>query len=107
METVDKDYIVARLSGKRGEQARLAEAMGIDNDKMSRILAGKRRVQPEEIPRVIQFFDDDQEPTDPDFVALRNLWHQLTPEVRQFLRKSAQAQSVEPDQVDQPATSKD
>jgi transcriptional regulator with XRE-family HTH domain len=58
MSHVDAEWIRTRLSGKRGERARLAEAMGIDNDKMSRIMQGKRRVQPEEIPKVLEFFGE-------------------------------------------------
>ncbi|MBM2293809.1 helix-turn-helix transcriptional regulator [Sulfitobacter pseudonitzschiae] len=61
MDVINATWIKARLTGERGEQARLAEAMGIDNDKMSRILKGKRRVQPEEIPKVLKYFNVDTE----------------------------------------------
>jgi hypothetical protein len=57
MELIDKDWIEARLTGKRGEKSRLAAAMGIDADKMSKILAGERRVQAHEIPAILAFFD--------------------------------------------------
>ena len=63
MDVIDGKWIKARLSGQRGEQARLAEAMGIDNDKISKILKGLRKVQPEEIPAVIAFFEDRTAPT--------------------------------------------
>jgi len=56
MDVIDGEWIRKRLEATRGQQARLAEAMGIDNDKMSKVLAGKRRVQPEEIPAVLAFF---------------------------------------------------
>lgn len=58
MDVIDADWIKARLTGKRGEQARLADVLGINADKMSRIMRGKRRVQPEEIPRVLDFFGE-------------------------------------------------
>lgn len=58
MDVIDAKWIRERLLGTRGEQSRLAEAMGIDNDKMSKVLKGKRRVQPEEIPKVLEFFDE-------------------------------------------------
>lgn len=60
MDVIDGKWIKARLSGKRGAQARLAEHMGISPDQMTKILRGIRRVQPEEIPRVISFFDPGQ-----------------------------------------------
>jgi hypothetical protein len=60
MDVIDGKWIEARLSGKRGEQARLAEHMGISPHQMTKILRGIRRVQPEEIPRVISFFDPGQ-----------------------------------------------
>ncbi|SMP36551.1 hypothetical protein [Shimia sagamensis] len=52
-----------RLTGEHGEQTRLAEAMGIDSDKLSKILKGKRRVQAKEVPGALAFFqkeDDDR-----------------------------------------------
>lgn len=59
MEVIDGNWIKERLKGERGEQARLAAAMGIDNDKMSKTLKGLRRVQPDEIPAVLRFFGED------------------------------------------------
>lgn len=60
MDVIDGKWIEARLSGKRGEQARLAEHMGISPHQMTKILRGIRRVQPEEIPRVLSFFGGDE-----------------------------------------------
>lgn len=57
MDVIDGKWIKTRLSGKRGEQARLAEHIGVSADQMAKILSGVRRVQPEEIPRVVSFFD--------------------------------------------------
>lgn len=59
MDVIDGEWIKARMTGDRGEQARLAAAMGIDNDKISKVLKGLRRVQPNEIPLVLAFFDED------------------------------------------------
>lgn len=57
MDVIDANWIKDRLSGEHGEQARLAEAMGIDSDKLSKILRGQRRVQAKEIPGAISFFE--------------------------------------------------
>lgn len=59
MDVIDGEWIKARMTGDRGEQARLAAAMGIDNDKISKVLKGLRRVQPNEIPLVLAFFGED------------------------------------------------
>ena len=56
MELIDRDWIIKRMSGKRGEQARLAEHMGVKPDIIAKILSGKRRVQPEEMRRIHAFF---------------------------------------------------
>lgn len=61
MDVVDAEWIKAKLSGRHGEQARLAERMGIDQDKLSKILKGVRRVQAAEVPRVVAFFEDQSE----------------------------------------------
>lgn len=93
MDVIDGNWIKARLTGERGEQARLAEAMGIDNDKISKVLKGIRRVQPDEIPRVLAFFQAEQaDADDPALQELRNLWPELSPEDRIFLRNAAKAQ---------------
>jgi len=93
MEKVDANWIRARLTGEHGEQQRLAEAMGINGDKLSKILKGKRRVQASEVPGAIAFFQNPKrEPSDPQWQDLRNLWSELTPEEREFLRNSAKAQ---------------
>lgn len=57
MDVIDADWIKSKLSGRHGEQARLAEHMGIDQDKLSKILKGVRRVQSAEVPKVISFFE--------------------------------------------------
>ncbi|MFN4201861.1 MAG: helix-turn-helix transcriptional regulator [Tabrizicola sp.] len=56
MEDVNAEWIKARLTGRRGEQAELADFVGITPDKLTKILAGARRVQASEVPRVVAFF---------------------------------------------------
>lgn len=80
MDVIDSNWIKARMTGKRGEQARLAEAMGIDNDKMSKVLRGDRRVQPEEIPAVLKFFgDQEMQTTIPGFSEDTRVLESLIP----------------------------
>lgn len=59
MEIIDTKWLLARMSGKRGEKARLAEALGIGPDQVAKILTGVRRIQPDEIPRIMAFFHED------------------------------------------------
>jgi phage repressor protein C with HTH and peptisase S24 domain len=61
MDHVDADWIKARLTGRHGEQAELAEVIGITPDKLTKILSGTRRVQASEVPRVIAFFQRQQQ----------------------------------------------
>ncbi len=57
MEVIDGKWIAARLSGRRGEKADLARHMGVGPDIVAKILSGDRKVQPEEAPRAVAFFD--------------------------------------------------
>ncbi|MBZ4023271.1 hypothetical protein CKO11_12460 [Rhodobacter sp. TJ_12] len=56
MEVIDGNWIKQRLTGRRGEKTELAQALGISLEKVTKTLSGSRRVQPEEIPKVIDFF---------------------------------------------------
>ena len=60
MEIVDTKWLTARMSGKRGEKARLAEALGIGPDQVAKILNGVRRIQPEEVPKLLAFYGEDR-----------------------------------------------
>ncbi|MGZ9812621.1 helix-turn-helix domain-containing protein [Pseudoroseicyclus sp. H15] len=57
MDVIDGAWLKRRLrDGSRGEKARLAEAMGISTQQLSKVLAGTRAVQAEEIPAVLSYF---------------------------------------------------
>tara|TARA_R110000868_G_scaffold369682_3_gene633090 strand:+ start:18362 stop:18691 length:330 start_codon:yes stop_codon:yes gene_type:complete len=58
MEEIDGAWIRKRLTGARGEQARLAEHLGISTDKLSKTLRGNRNVQAEEVPLLLDFFNE-------------------------------------------------
>ena len=59
MDVINGDWISARLPDKRdsrGERARLARHMDWDSAKLSKVLNGTRKVQAEEIPKLLSFF---------------------------------------------------
>lgn len=56
MEKIDAAWIKARLTGEHGEKKRLADAMGIAEAKVSKILSGNRLVKAAEVPAVQAFF---------------------------------------------------
>lgn len=89
MDVIDGKWIAARLGKSRGAKAALADAMGVGQDVVSKILNGKRRVQPEEIPRVLAYFD---EPATEDDVTHRLLARieLLTEQEREFLLAAAE-----------------
>jgi phage repressor protein C with HTH and peptisase S24 domain len=66
MDVIDGEWIRKRLPEKRGEKVRLARHMGIEPEKLTRILNGERQVQASEIPKVLDFFKEEQPspPTD-------------------------------------------
>lgn len=65
MESVDREWIMSRLTGRRGEQVDLARALGISTDKLNKILSGARRVQAAEVAAVLKFFGEGQPETLP------------------------------------------
>lgn len=58
MDVIDGRWIGARLTKRRGEKKKLADAMGIDLPKLSKVLSGERDVQPHELPRVLAYFGE-------------------------------------------------
>lgn len=56
METIDGEWIKARLRGYRGEKAELAEAAHLKPKQVSEILAGQRGVRQDEAARIMRFF---------------------------------------------------
>ncbi|HGG04772.1 MAG TPA: XRE family transcriptional regulator [Aliiroseovarius sp.] len=67
MTNFNRFWIKEHLTGKRGEQAALARAMGINADKMSKIMRGERQIKADELPGMLKFFgvslrDGDSQP---------------------------------------------
>ncbi len=94
MDVIDASWIKSKLKGYHGEKAELAAFLGISRDKLYKTLAGGRRVQPEEIPKVLAFFENargsvDLKEIDPELYSLAA---QLTPEERAVLRSVAKGQ---------------
>ncbi|MBN8292847.1 hypothetical protein JI664_12805 [Rhodobacter sp. NTK016B] len=63
MEAIDGKWIVRHLTGRRGEKAQLARAIGTKPDNISKIISGVRAVQPEEVPKVLEFFGYEVRPS--------------------------------------------
>ena len=78
MIIVDAEWLKARMSGKRGEKARLAEALCIGPDQVAKILNGVRRVQPEEVPRLLAFFNEERQFLSEDEIRLLRLFREAT-----------------------------
>lgn len=78
MEVVDRHWLQARLTGKRGELARIAEALGIKAPEVSKILSGVRRIQPEEIPKLLRHFGEDSVVITPEERRLLELYRDAT-----------------------------
>ncbi len=58
MDVIDGSWIKARLPNRRGEGAKFARHMGWDSAKLAKVVKGERKVQAEEIPRVLAYFQD-------------------------------------------------
>lgn len=56
MDVIDRHWLQTRLSGRHGEQRKLADAVGLSPDKITKILKGERAIRAHEIPRFLQYF---------------------------------------------------
>ena len=55
---IDNNWIKEKIDGRRGLQARLAEFVGIDANKMAKIMTGQRQIQGNEVLKIVEFFDN-------------------------------------------------
>lgn len=89
---IDGEWIRTRLTGKRGEKARLAEALGVTADVVSKILNGARQVSAEEADKLRAYFGEAA--VTPDEAALLAAFRAASEDRRrlavEFLRLQAQ-----------------
>lgn len=91
MEIIDADWIKQRLTGRHGERAELARAMGVSPDVVTKILKGDRRVQPAEMPLIYAHFSNQQDDNpDPTMQKLLQRIPQLTGPERDLLLAAAE-----------------
>lgn len=89
MEVITSKWLADHLGDDRGKRAALAEALGVTPDKVSKMLAGTRKPQAEEIPTILAFFGEADPSADPELAAI---WRELEPSERVFLLNAAKAQ---------------
>lgn len=95
---IDGPWIKAQLT-KRGQQAKLARALGINNDKMSKTIRGIREVQVNEVIPILVFFGYTILPPDDELRLLIEEWRELAKEDQDALRRSAKGLRAQPHQV--------
>ena len=102
MEVIDGKWIKARLTGRRGEITELANALGISSDKLTKSISGIRNVQPDEVPKLLAFFND-REPLNRKEQLLRR-FESLPPaeqeqalDFLEYLKEKSKKQSSLPD----------
>ena len=98
MEPITAEWLRERLDGDRGRKTELADALGIGSDKVSKMIAGTRKPQAEEIPKILAFFGKTNPGVDPE---LAEVWQKLEPQERLFLLNAAKAQIAARDQSQQ------
>jgi hypothetical protein len=58
MENVDGNWLRARLTGQHGELRQIAAAVGLEPDKITKILKGQRQIKGTEVPRFLHYFNE-------------------------------------------------
>jgi hypothetical protein len=57
MDVIDADWIKRQLAGQpHGSKSRLADAIGLRPDQMSKVMGGQRKLTPAEVARVLDYF---------------------------------------------------
>lgn len=80
------EWIRARLTGKHGEKVKLAVAIGIDTQKLSKVLAGERRLTVVEAERAKAYFGDAPSPEEQALIdALRAVPKERLAEALRYL----------------------
>ncbi|WP_145962944.1 hypothetical protein [Mangrovicoccus ximenensis] len=91
MDRIDGQWIQDRLTGERGERTRLANHLGISLDKLSKTLKGERRIQENEFPLLLKWFnvrlENDKAAPDQDLQEILREARELNEEGRQVLRE--------------------
>lgn len=85
MGNIDAAWIKTKLTGARGEKARLAEHLGVPLNVVSKILAGIRKLTPAEADAVKAFFGDP--PLTEGEQDLIRLFRAATAERRELVRQ--------------------
>jgi len=62
MDVIDGSWIKARLSARHGSQKALADAIGMPPDQLTKIMKGGRQVKAHEIPKILAYFNENQQP---------------------------------------------
>lgn len=57
MEIIDGNWIKQRLAPTHGAKSALADSIGLARDKLARVLNGTRKLTPQEIALVVQYFE--------------------------------------------------
>lgn len=89
MEVIDGKWILARLENRRGAKADLARALGLPMHMLSKILTGARHVQPEEVPKLLSYFSNQEAPHGDVTQQLRQRIDQLTEQEARLLLAAA------------------
>ena len=89
MQVVTPEWLRERLGNDRGKRAKLAKELGVSPDKVSKMLAGSRKPQADEIPVIYAFFGVTDLQVDPE---LAEVWSELKESERLFLLTAAKAQ---------------
>ncbi len=55
---IDKDWIKAKIADRRGIQTKLAHHVGISPNQMTKVMTGERRIQGDEVLKIIDFFEN-------------------------------------------------
>lgn len=93
---IDGGWISAQLDDKRGEQARLARYLNIDNDKMSKTILGIRAVQTDEVIPLLIFFGYTIIPPGHALGALYDQWQESAKADRDVLLAAARGLRAQP-----------
>lgn len=89
MQKITPEWLRERLGNERGARAALSDALGLKPDQISKMLAGTRKPQADEVPAILAFFGEHAPSVDPELAAV---WSELKPSERMLILNLAKAQ---------------
>lgn len=93
MTQITREWLRAKLDEKWGMRSELARNTSLSSEKISHILAGRRRISVEEQEEIRRFFGVENEELTEEEKRLLSAWRRLPPDIRLAIQTLAETKA--------------